>query len=263
MDSNSSSAYSTGPETPAHSTLPPNEQLPPVQPPSASFIMQLFLVPGLIVAVVVGSMALFGAYGKLFSSELDWRHVVSELRSTNEHRRWRGANALAQVLQADANLGESGQHLSSNEQIAKELATLLDELLKQPTSDPELITHQSFVVRTLGWLDSESIIFPTLINAMQPKNEILIRLDAVEAVAKVAGRKAQTNGSIADKDVIEQVIECSRDENPLMRQVAAFTLGLLPGDDVDQRFIAAQRLGRMHRPERVVQRLTANRDQVG
>lgn len=232
MDSTPSSADSTGSATPSHSTLPPNEQLPPVQPPSASFIMQLFLVPGLIVAAVVGVWALFG---KISSSEQDWRQLVSELRSTNEHRRWRGANALAQVLRADADLGDKGQHLSGNEQIAKELASLLDELLQQSTTDPELITQQSFVARTLGWLDTESIIFPTLIKAMQPGKETLVRSDAIRAIAQVAGRKALTNGSITDQDVIDQVIEFSRDENALMRQVAAFTLGLLPGENVDQR----------------------------
>ena len=63
------------------------ENLPPVQPPSAGFIMQLFLVPGLIVAAVIAVWALFG---KLSASEQDWRHLVAEVRSNNEHRRWRG-----------------------------------------------------------------------------------------------------------------------------------------------------------------------------
>lgn len=218
--------------TPFPANLPPAEQLPPVQPPSAGFIMQLFLVPGLIVAAVVGVWALFG---KISSSEQDWRQLVAELRSTNEHRRWRGANALAQVLRADADLGDKGQQLAGNEQIAKELTSLVEELLQQSTTDPELVTHQSFVVTALGWLDTESIIFPTLIKAMQPGQEPKVRSDAVRAVAQVAGRKQQRNEQIKSPEIIAQLCDVSRDENPLLRQVVAFTLGLLPGDDADQR----------------------------
>ena len=44
--------------------------LPPVEPPSAGFIVQLFVVPALIVLAVVGVWALFG---KIASSDEDWR----------------------------------------------------------------------------------------------------------------------------------------------------------------------------------------------
>ena len=69
-----------------------NEELPPVKPPSAGFIVQLFLIPALIVAAVVGVWALFG---KMAAGEQDWRELVDEIKNTNEHRRWRGANGLA------------------------------------------------------------------------------------------------------------------------------------------------------------------------
>ncbi len=232
MDSTPSPSDATTPTPAPQSTLPPSEQLPPVQPPSAGFIMQLFLVPGVIVAAVVGVWALFG---QISSSEQDWRQLVAELRSTNEHRRWRGANALAQVLRADADLGDKGQKLAGNEQIAKELTSLVEELLQQTTTDKELVTHQSFAVTALGWLDTEAVIFPTLIKAMQPGKEPKVRSDAIRAVAQVAGRKALKNEQVKDAEIINQLIETSRDENPLLRQVVAFTLGLLPGDDVDQR----------------------------
>ena len=111
--------------------------LPPVEPPSAGFIMQLFLVPGLIVAAVVGVWALFG---KISSSEQDWRQQVAELRSNNEQRRWRGANGLAQMLRADLELGTDGQQLCQSRQIAEELAGLLEELLNSPLQDEELAT---------------------------------------------------------------------------------------------------------------------------
>src|SRR5437660_8463498 len=82
------------------------EDLPPVQPPSAGFIIQLFVVPGLIVMAIVGVYLLFG---KLASGEQDWQSLLVELKHPNEHRRWRGALGLGQVLNADQEMGDRGQ----------------------------------------------------------------------------------------------------------------------------------------------------------
>ena len=74
-------------ELPATEPLP---DLPPVEPPSAKFIVQLFVVPGLIVAAIVGAWLLFG---KLASAEQDWQALLADMKSSNEHRRGRGAQA--------------------------------------------------------------------------------------------------------------------------------------------------------------------------
>jgi hypothetical protein len=80
------------------------EDLPPVQPPSAGFILQLFVVPGLIVLAIVAVWLLFG---KLAGNEQDWKGLLVELQHPNEHRRWRGALGLAQMLKADQDLHDS------------------------------------------------------------------------------------------------------------------------------------------------------------
>ncbi|MFN8856728.1 MAG: hypothetical protein ACK50P_14265, partial [Planctomycetaceae bacterium] len=64
------------------------EDLPPVKPPSVGFIVQLFVVPGLIVGAIVGIWLLFG---RMATAEQDWQRLVVELQNPNEHRRWRGA----------------------------------------------------------------------------------------------------------------------------------------------------------------------------
>ena len=70
------------------------EELPPVTPPSAGFIVQLFLIPALIVMAVVAVWALFG---KLADSDNDWKQLATELSSSNEHRRWRAALGLGAI----------------------------------------------------------------------------------------------------------------------------------------------------------------------
>lgn len=208
------------------------EDLPPVEPPSAGFIMQLFLVPGLIVAAVIAVWALFG---KLSTSEQDWRQLVAEVRSNNEHRRWRGATGLAQMLRSDVELGESGNQLSTNPQIAKELATLLTELLNESAQDEELTSQQSFLARTLGWLDALDDSLPALVQATDSKHQVIVRSDALRSIALIAGR-ASDNGTPLDRpEVTDRLLEVSQDSDPLIRQVCAFTLGLIPGESVDQR----------------------------
>jgi HEAT repeat protein len=208
------------------------EDLPPVQPPSAGFIMQLFLVPGLIVAAVIAVWALFG---KLSSSEQDWRQLVVEVRSNNEHRRWRGATGLAQMLRSDVELGESGNQLTTNPQIAKELATLLVELLNEPAQDEELTSQQSFLARTLGWLDSLDDSVPALIQATDTKYEVIVRSDALRSLALIAGRAKDNERPLDRPEITKRLLEVSQDSDPLIRQVCAFTLGLIPGASVDQR----------------------------
>jgi HEAT repeat protein len=231
--SNASSVAATE-STGASGELPDElpEDLPPVEPPSAGFIMQLFLVPGLIVAAVIAVWALFG---KLSSSEQDWRQLVAEVRSNNEHRRWRGATGLAQMLRSDVELKESGNQLSTNPQIAKELATLLVELLNEPNQDAELTSQQSFLARTLGWLDALDDSLPALIQATDEKHEVIVRSDALRSLALIAGRAKDNGHSLDRPDVTDRLIEVSQDSDPLIRQVCAFTLGLVPGKAVDQR----------------------------
>ena len=77
----------------------PDSALPEVQPPSAGFIVQLFVVPAVIVLIIVAVYVLFG---RLASGEADWRQLVTDVKSENSHVRWRSALTLAQVLQDDA-----------------------------------------------------------------------------------------------------------------------------------------------------------------
>ncbi|MBI1313764.1 hypothetical protein GC176_20930 [bacterium] len=211
-------------------TLP--EELPPVEPPSAGFIMQLFLVPAIIVAAVIGIWALFG---QLSASEQDWRQLVAELRSNNEHRRWRGANGLAQMLRADLELGGKGQNLAANQQIAKEMTDLMSELLSDPARSEEQIRQQSFIATTLGWLDVYDTTLPVLISATQPDQDLIVRADALRALSIMAARASERGEPINREDVIDCLSAASQDREPLIRQVAAFAMGFLSGDIVEQR----------------------------
>src|SRR5262249_19541016 len=79
----------------------PGRGLPPVAPPSGRFILQLFLVPGLIVAALVvvalGLDWLFGGHRKP-------EKLLKNLDDPNPEVRWRAAADLSQILPRDDEL---------------------------------------------------------------------------------------------------------------------------------------------------------------
>lgn len=97
--------------------------LPPIAPPSGRFIAQLFLVPGLIVAVAV-LIYLGSSYLVRSSHTVD--SFLKELDSNNPEVRWRGAHDLAQVLKRPESL-----KLASDPKFALDLAERLDKALAE------------------------------------------------------------------------------------------------------------------------------------
>src|SRR3954470_18434528 len=74
-------------------------ELPPVEAPSAGFIVQLFVIPALVVVVVIVVWLLFG---KLAGGERDARGYVRLLRGPGAT--WRNAFELASLIRNDAKL---------------------------------------------------------------------------------------------------------------------------------------------------------------
>lgn len=217
------------------------EELPVVEPPSAGFIMQLFLVPALIVMALVGGWLLMG---KLFSVQQDWRELVTELRTQNEHRRWRAALGLAQVLKADRDQGDQGQQLAKNPEIAKALVEALDQELKSERRSKEDISHQVFLVSALGLLDRVEISVPALQTALAGDFHEDVRSAALIAIAVVGNRameEAQKGDARLQEEILElpdlsdDVIELTEELSPLLREKATFALGFLPEPTATQR----------------------------
>jgi hypothetical protein len=78
---------------PSHSPQPAG--LPPVKPPSARFIVQLFLIPALIVGALV-LVFVFGGLAWVGASSPD--AFIAKLKNPNPDIRWRAAHELGQVL---------------------------------------------------------------------------------------------------------------------------------------------------------------------
>jgi hypothetical protein len=98
-----------------------------VAPPSGRFIVQLFLVPGLIVAVAV--LVLLG-FRFLVGGTPSPEELLKKLDDPNPDVRWRGASDLAQVLKRPESLSLASDPRFGLD-LAERLQTALDDLRKE------------------------------------------------------------------------------------------------------------------------------------
>ena len=106
--------------TSSNQPINPDDSLPPVEPPSAAFLVQLFLVPGIIVAIIV---CVWLAFHWLAHLGNDPQAYVRTLRRANEGR-WQAALNLANDLR-----GPNGSGLKADIKLASELGSILDDKL--------------------------------------------------------------------------------------------------------------------------------------
>ncbi len=160
-------------------TLP---DLPPVEPPSAGFVVQLFVIPAAVVVVVIIVWLLFG---KLAGGERDATEYVRQLRSQNAN--WRLAFELASLIQHDGKIG-------SDPVLLGELSDLLSHDLDQPDADPKLMQYLALTLGAFRTLEAKSNtgqpIDPLvpLGRALSTKYPTPIRIAAAASLAKQAAR---------------------------------------------------------------------------
>ena len=225
-------------------------------PPSAGFILQLFLIPALIVAAVIG---VWGLFGQLANSEVDLDRLVVELGNNNEHRRWRAAYNLYVLLQNGRHAGQNDPaRLSARRDVAEGLTGLLNDSLDSPsTDDPKVLNHQVFLARTMGSLESEDIVLPSVAKAMNARLDADVRKSAMMSLALIAARHfgSRTGASglpsnattanltpmkadlalplssptIDNTEILSQLTGAAQDGDASIRHLAAYVLGLVSG----------------------------------
>ena len=117
--------------------------LPPVEPPSARFIIQLFVVPALIVALIVAVWLAFNWLVR--STELGPDQLIQGIEQGPNVARWQRARELADMLQ-DKRYPEFRQSHKS----AGDLARMLDRELDQAETTEDAIEFRKYLARGLG-----------------------------------------------------------------------------------------------------------------
>jgi hypothetical protein len=202
----------------------PAGELPPVEPPTAGFIVQLFVIPAAVVAMVIVVWLLFG---KLAGGERDANDYVETIRSGNEKTRWRAAHELASLIGNDKRLAEDSELLGN-------LTDLLNHELGQQ-GDSRLKVYLAVALGVFQTLDAHSPSgqpmdpVETLCRALQARQPNEVRRAAAESLAKQAAR---LRGSLSDTKAIAALAEACADPEPELRKRATYALGFFGGDAV-------------------------------
>lgn len=204
-----------------------DELLPPVEPPTARFIIQLFVVPALIVLVVVLLGWLMTALAT--SGVRDPQQIVATLRSSSQSR-WQEAFELANSLRTDRD-----NKLKSNTALAEELARLLAEEHEAARPDDDSVKLRSFLCAALGSFQVDAGL-PVLLDVASSDVDETVRGHAINAIAVLAEefRTADPPRPLGDEPFVETLIALANDESDMVRSQTAYALGVItlaPGAD--------------------------------
>src|SRR3954470_22419096 len=120
--------------------------LPPVEQPSARFIIQLFVVPALIVALIVAVWLAFNWLVR--STELGPDQLIQGIEQGPNVARWQRARELAQKLQ-DKRYPE----YRKNHKVASDVARMLDRELDHPETTDFAVEYRKYLAAALGEFD--------------------------------------------------------------------------------------------------------------
>ncbi len=201
--------------------LAADELLPPIEPPSAGFILQLFVIPAVIVLVVV----LLGWLVTSLAStgERDPVEIVAKLRGSSQNR-WQEAFELANALRTE----ERNPELKSNTRLADELAKLLDEEHAAARTDDDSVKLRTFLCSALGAFHVDNGL-GVLLKVAHGDVDEAVRGDAVNAIAVLAEtfRTADPPQALEGANFVETFVDLANDQSDMVRSRTAFALGVI------------------------------------
>jgi len=200
-----------------------DDLLPPVEPPSATFILQLFVVPALIVLIVVGVWLSFS----WLVHRSQPKDLIQGLESSRIAR-WQRASELADMLRNERN-----EQLKTDKSAALQLAEILDREIDRGNDEGgmenESVTLRYFLCRALGEFHVPDVL-PVLLKAAttnRDPREQVVRQGAVEAIAVLSFNLQQLDPpqELPSADLDKTLAQLAADDNDSIRSVTAYTLG--------------------------------------
>ena len=220
----SSFSESPEPRDPLHA----DELLPPIEPPSAGFILQLFVIPAVIVlAVVLLGLLITSLANK---QERDPAKIVATLRSSSQNR-WQEAFELANALRNE----QQNPELKNNSELASQLAQLLADEIAQGSDDDGSVKLRTFLCSALGEFHVPDGV-AVLLQAARQDSDPYVRGAAINALAILAEdfRAQDPPRAIGSEELTETFVELSNDPDDTIRSQTAYALGVMTlAEDAD------------------------------
>jgi hypothetical protein len=226
-----------------------NEVLPPVQPPTSGFLLQLFFIPLVIVLIIVVVWMLFSWLAHMGTSP---RELVKEIRGRN-NASWQRAVTLAEILDA-APTGDSNG-VRRDRPMASELSQILIDVYRSGAKDESSLKLEEFLCSALGKFEVvEGVDTLAEVAAAEKASGQIDELLPVRAAA-INGLAELISRLIEDQQLAQENIEALRSNKSLHERLAAITRENLESSSpsalqVDEiRARAAYALGLIGRPE--------------
>ncbi|MCA9152003.1 MAG: HEAT repeat domain-containing protein [Planctomycetales bacterium] len=215
----------------------PEDNLPPVQPPSASFLMQLFVVPLVIVVAIVMVSLMFNWLAHMGTKPED---LVTQLNKVNPGS-WQKALTVANLL-----TDHKHEDLRRDPKLAEKVAELLEKELEQGSADPERVKLRVYLTLALGLFEVENGRETLIKAATQQKTpvDVEVRKTALETFARRADFSPERCDLMRNDQELMQAVEQAakasgesseeREAANELRLRAAYVLGVIGGDQALQ-----------------------------
>jgi len=208
--------------------------LPPVEPPSGKFLLQLFVIPAVIVAVVVGVWLLINTV--VNRGARDPQTLVRALRGSHQAR-FQKAMELADMLRME----QQYPQLKDNAELAQALAELLDEMRERGETAESAVTMRWIVCGALGQFRVDAGI-DALVRAAQSDPERDVRRKAVTSIATLAQNLSEKSPpqALQHPQLADLLVRlANQPEDDVLRSETAFALGVLAAaPEADARYDA-------------------------
>lgn len=210
----------------------PSGELPPVEPPTMGFILQLFVIPMVIVTIIVLIWLLFNWLAHMGSNPTE---LVADLKKLNDSS-WQKALTLADLLR-----NPQYDHLKRDPVLAQELAAVLEGQIDKASMDENSVRLRMFLCRALGEFQTPAAL-PALLRAATIERQAAeadVRLSALQSLAVFVShnRAEELRGN---SQLTKTLLDASREQaagiddrhtRAELRSQAAFALGMLGGSD--------------------------------
>ena len=207
------------------------KQLPPVKPPTAGLLMQLFFVPMIIVSIIVSVWLMFGW---LAQSGTTPEQLAANLRQLNKGS-WQDAHSLSILLR-----DRRETTLRQNRELAGSLAETLAGLLTRNLAvEEELRKLALWLCRALGEFEVDTGL-NTLLSALD-HDDFEIRCAAAEGLSTLADRLGSSLRD-AHPDLVAKLAPFAMERGDVpgreqeiaygeVRSTVAYALGIIGGED--------------------------------
>jgi HEAT repeat protein len=128
-----------------------------------------------------------------------------------------------------------GPKLVTNPDLARRLASMLDRELKRGAPNDDVIKMQAYLAKTLSYFRVPEEVLPVLQQAITSDRDRDVRRNALAAIATIAYRESEAKTPLKNPELLSNILEASADSDPVIRQLAAYNLGLLGGEKAQER----------------------------